>query len=346
MIRLLVVVAACLAVADSLSCACGSSPCQTPVCCDSGYYTLDECGCCLTCAKDIDEVCGGPFRIAGNCAAGLRCLRQCECKTVKGSQCIFPFQYKGVTYNSCTTVDSANEAAWCATEVQASGEVVNNKWEDCGDLCPGTDFKCNENFLFNMEGVCVNGTDAPDLLRKAQSGPLAAILDDIPSETSQKPAPVCGLAREVELERCRCTKEATLKGIDGNPKGGCVPPRDDVGIQDLEFGWCFLENIRDPQNPSEGCYEDVQWSEVDGRFWSNIACFEENQQPHECLSTLNKPCIFPFSYKSEVHNKCTHVGSENGAAWCATEVDEKGEVVRNAWEDCQAGCPIEEDKTN
>ena len=173
-----------------------------------------------------------------------------ECKTVKGSQCIFPFQYKGVTYNSCTTVDSANEAgtaalqhctslqhsnsfsncksspAWCATEVQASGEVVNNKWEDCGDLCPGTDFKCNENFLFNMEGVCVNGTDAPDLLRKAQSGPLAAILDDIPSETSQKPAPVCGLAREVELERCRCTKEATLKGIDGNPKGGCVPPRE------------------------------------------------------------------------------------------------------------------------
>lgn len=42
----------------------------------------------------------------------------------------------------------------------------------------------------------------------------------------------------------------------------------------------------------------------------------------ECLSTLNKPCIFPFSYKSTVHEKCTHVGSENGAAWCATEVSD------------------------
>ena len=79
----------------------------------------------------------------------------------------------------------------------------------------------------------------------------------------------------------------------------------------------------------------------------------------ECLSTLNKPCIFPFSYKSVIHDKCTHVGSENGAAWCATEVrmlginlhcntnlviqvDEDGKVVKNAWEDCQAGCPIEE----
>ena len=66
-----------LAVGQSLSCSCGTSPCQTPVCCQSGSYTLDECGCCMTCAKAEQEVCGGPFRINGNCAAGLRCLRQC-----------------------------------------------------------------------------------------------------------------------------------------------------------------------------------------------------------------------------------------------------------------------------
>ena len=54
-------------------------PCvQTPQCCDSGFYTLDVCGCCLTCAKPEGAVCGGPFRIAGQCAAGLRCLRQCS----------------------------------------------------------------------------------------------------------------------------------------------------------------------------------------------------------------------------------------------------------------------------
>ena len=28
------------------------------------------------------------------------------------------------------------------------------------------------------------------------------------------------------------------------------------------------------------------------------------------------------------------------------QVDEVGEVVRNAWEDCQAGCPVEEAKIN
>ena len=36
---------------------------QTPVCCPSGMYTLDECGCCLTCAKDFGETCGGPFQV-------------------------------------------------------------------------------------------------------------------------------------------------------------------------------------------------------------------------------------------------------------------------------------------
>ena len=70
----------------------------------------------------------------------------------------------------------------------------------------------------------------------------------------------------------------------------------------------------------------------------------------------NKNCIFPFKYKGETHNKCTTAGSDNSAAWCATEVrngenmvehdndmfeqvDEDGEVVRNTWEDCDDGCP-------
>ena len=50
---------------------------QTPVCCESGQYTLDACGCCLTCAKDDGQKCGGPFRVEGRCAGGLRCLRKC-----------------------------------------------------------------------------------------------------------------------------------------------------------------------------------------------------------------------------------------------------------------------------
>ena len=53
-----------------------------------------------------------------------------ECKTVKGNNCIFPFKYKGKSYSSCTKVESANGAGWCATEVDRAGQVVRNRWED------------------------------------------------------------------------------------------------------------------------------------------------------------------------------------------------------------------------
>ena len=69
-----------------------------------------------------------------------------------------------------------------------------------------------------------------------------------------------------------------------------------------------------------------------------------------------KDCVFPFTYKGVSYNKCTDVGSDNGATWCATEVRDKkdnvrhgddvfaqvdvdGEVVKNTWQDCQDGCP-------
>ena len=39
----------------------------------------------------------------------------------------------------------------------------------------------------------------------------------------------------------------------------------DAPVEDLEYGWCFLENVEDPTNPAINCYEDTQWSEVDGR---------------------------------------------------------------------------------
>jgi len=250
----LLILAVCATLAYGLSCSCGTSPCQTPVCCESGQYTLDACGCCLTCAKDDGQKCGGPFRTQGTCAGGLRCLRKCECKSTIGNDCIFPFKFKGKSYNKCTTAGSDNGAPWCATEVDESGEVIRNKWEDCEEGCPGTDFECNEGFLFNVDGECVNGTSAPAVLGQLQRGPLAVSLDDIPSETNQKTAPFCPIGKTAkDVRSCKCTKEPTVKGLDGNPKGGCVPPLADVGIEDLEYGWCYLENVENPEDPTDNC---------------------------------------------------------------------------------------------
>ena len=49
-----------------------------------------------------------------------------ECDT---QPCVFPFIYKGVTYNSCTSVDN-DDYLWCATET-LDGNYVDGMWKDC-----------------------------------------------------------------------------------------------------------------------------------------------------------------------------------------------------------------------
>ena len=50
---------------------------EPPRCCESGYYTFDECGCCMTCAKAELQDCGGPSGSRGKCSKGLACLKTC-----------------------------------------------------------------------------------------------------------------------------------------------------------------------------------------------------------------------------------------------------------------------------
>ena len=65
-----------------------------------------------------------------------------EC-TANGQNCLFPFNFKGVTYNSCTKAskllhkkdNSETESPWCALEVNQYGQVIVGKWGDCDPNC-------------------------------------------------------------------------------------------------------------------------------------------------------------------------------------------------------------------
>jgi len=55
------------------------------------------------------------------------------CTTTAG-QCVFPFRYKGVVYNGCTTVDRSS--AWCSTSTDIAGEHIDGNEGTCPSSCP------------------------------------------------------------------------------------------------------------------------------------------------------------------------------------------------------------------
>ena len=63
-----------------------------------------------------------------------------KCQTIEENSdivkdCVFPFRYKGKKYSTCTTFDSENGKAWCATKIDSNGNVVTGKWGDCLQGC-------------------------------------------------------------------------------------------------------------------------------------------------------------------------------------------------------------------
>ena len=62
----------------------------------------------------------------------------CTCKTNEGPDsnkpCVFPFTYGGAKYTACTEVLNFG-IHWCATEVDAIGEYIRDKWGSCSPRC-------------------------------------------------------------------------------------------------------------------------------------------------------------------------------------------------------------------
>jgi len=269
--------------ASSISCICAilknSFKCPPkPSCCESGAYTLDECGCCQKCAKAELQTCGGGSDSLGKCGAGLQCLKTCvSCKTVgdSGLPCIFPFIYDGRTYDKCTTRDSDTGQPWCATKVEnGTNHVIDYAWGDCVEGCPGTNRPCDDRYFSIEEGKCID-VSVPGAIPNWIGAPVVKL--EKPTEFLTQ-APVCknkGPTRSYK-NTCRCDRGPTALDFDllGAPRGNCTGLDDDKN-DGLDKVWCFLENIRDPENPMSGCYSDTKWSAKDGRYWSGLACTQD-----------------------------------------------------------------------
>lgn len=61
-----------------------------------------------------------------------------SCETVSGPQsrsaCVFPFKFRGVTYDGCTEVASEG-TPWCSTKTDSNGVHVQGNWGSCPSSC-------------------------------------------------------------------------------------------------------------------------------------------------------------------------------------------------------------------
>ena len=51
-----------------------------------------------------------------------------------GASCVFPFIFRGVELNGCTTIDG-DSTPWCATLVDDAGVLASGYWGYCGPKC-------------------------------------------------------------------------------------------------------------------------------------------------------------------------------------------------------------------
>merc|ERR1711974_111275 len=69
-----------------------------------------------------------------------------------GVNCVFPFTFRGVTYDGCTTV--ADDQLWCSTLTDSDGVHIGGQgnWGYCSPDCPSF---CDEEGYFESGGECV-----------------------------------------------------------------------------------------------------------------------------------------------------------------------------------------------
>jgi len=260
-----------------------SGPTDSPVCCTSGYMTKGVCGIRDVCAKAEGETCGGPWNSGGVCARNLQCQIpiKCTCYAKIESpfprrlpRCIFPFKYDGVEYNSCTTANSENGKAWCAYEVDRNGVAVDGKWGDCS---------CKSCFSTNYDdGKCVKKkskiSGAIGLLKPSEPDS-----DNLPNRYDLRDGIVGGekikrCQTPAQQFQCRCADRSTCINVQES-ENATTTDYDYYG-GGPDYGWCWLENLYDQNEPSSYCFNDAYYSRRHGRFYSSKAC-NPDEQPLE-----------------------------------------------------------------
>ncbi|XP_057290268.1 epididymal sperm-binding protein 1-like [Hydractinia symbiolongicarpus] len=264
--------------------------------------------------------------------------------------CIFPFEFKNVTYKSCTTVENKGQA-WCSLDSK-----YRDRWKDC----PSGSYIIHMHFMhlitsfwkniWFIRRIVISKEISQNCHTKKTSNHTAARGEDCVFPFRY---------RGTWYERCItndreslwCSKDPVFMGnwkfckskedLEVTNDKHCVFPFIYEGIEykgctmrDSEKPWCskdavFKDKWKYCPRGGEGCvfpfkyrgqiYNDCTRDNGEDLWCSQDAVFDGRSK--KCTSS-ETDCIFPFHYNGKVFTSCTH--EDFGRAWCSKDKFYKG----------------------
>merc|ERR1712168_1438190 len=142
---------------------------------------------------------------------------------------------------------------YCRACAKAEGEKCGNDWNLDGSCAPGLHCKrcspeldgdkCQKDYSIHLPGKCVKDAKKED-------------------KSWMRKAPKCSSCPDKKA--CRCALEASPERNEN-----CISQE---WQRPDHKGFCFLENVQDPKNPTKNCFNDIMWSTTHSRFYSHEAC--------------------------------------------------------------------------
>ncbi|KAM7435667.1 hypothetical protein ABFA07_014458 [Porites harrisoni] len=225
----------------------------------------------------------------------------CPQKTTSGKCCSIPFTYRGVTYNSCTSVN--HNRPWCSLD-----PVYKGRWGNCPlpvtttlpTVCPQktTSGKCCS-IPFEYRGVnyssCTSANHnrpwcSLDPVYKGRWGNCPAVTTTLPTVCPQKTT--SGKCCSIPFEYSGVTYSSCTSANHNRP-------------------WCSLDPV------------------YKGR-WGNCPAVTTTL-PTVCpqKTTSGKCCSIPFEYRGVNYSSCT--SANHHRPWCSLD-----SVYKGRWGNCPA----------
>ncbi|TRY78483.1 hypothetical protein TCAL_13095 [Tigriopus californicus] len=281
-----------------------------------------------------------------------------QCFTTSGMVCAFPFRFKGRMYDQCITLGSKNGRPWCSTKTDRDHNHIDGMEADCNADCSVNNCPIGYQRLYGTQTCYKLSPSHP--AKMASSFERAQDSCSLDGGRLLQPRSKSALQTMKNVEQFTVFQSTIIShvalGLMVHFESGLVKLYYSDGtmvpfkVQESMMEW---DDSFPEEDATKAC---VAIMTVTGKL-RNVPCqgyFNGTNEGHGKLGYICEArpietleadpiqvCHLPFIYNSTRHVGCAqsvHASTEmdtQGFPWCATEVNDRGEMVPGKWGKCR-----------